>query len=144
MADPKLYSIIGGGVIVLLVVSGFMIFLSYGMEEYDVINYNGSDLEFLQNSSSNFQNIAPAFDNATGGGLDPDDPDKQGTLLSRAQSALSTSKNSITFFTQISTKLTDMLGLGEFGDTVTDVLIGLVVIVLVLGIALAAIFGLRL
>jgi len=143
--EPNLYKIISSGLVLFMVVSGFMLFLSYGSEEYDVINYDSanSDLQFLKNESNNFKNIAPTYNNASSAEIASDDPDKEGTLLGRARSALSTTTNSITFFTKITSRLASMLGLGEFGSIVSDVAVALIIIVLILFIAVAAIFRVK-
>ena len=143
MADIRLYKIIGGGIIVFLIVTGIMLFLSSGMNVYTVLNYNATDLEYLQNASYNFKDIAPNYDNASEIVVAPNDFDKSGSLLSQAQSALETTEDSLTFFSMISTRLGSMLHLGSYGGVVAGAAAALIVIVIILGVALAGIFRIK-
>jgi|SRR6056297_650564 len=136
--ELRTYKIIGMGVLIALIVSGLLTFISSGADTYG-LSYEDDTMEEIVNTGQQFNQISEDVDlynsNTT---LSDDDFDKSGSLTKQALESWDSVKNSFTLFFVLINNSVNSLNLGGFGRVLVISIMGLITISLILGLGLYA------
>lgn len=138
MDQPRLFKLIGMPILIALIISGLMLFLSAGTTEYEV-DYNSSAMDDIKAAGEQFSGISNDVDgNLSDSTVTEDDFDKSGSIFKQALESFNTVGNSFSLFsTLLDNSLNDM-GLGEYSRVLKTSLVILIITIITLGIFLTA------
>ena len=126
--ELRIYKIIGMGVLIALIVSGLLMFISSVADTYS-LSYDDESMNDIIESGRQFNQIAEDVDlyNSTTT-LKDDDFDKSGSLTKPALESWETVKNSFGLFFPLINNSIDNLNLGGFGRTLVISIMTLITI----------------
>lgn len=143
MDQPRTYKLIGMPILIALIISGFMMFLSSGSTQYEM-DYNSSAMEKIKESGEQFKSVSSDVDsNLSSSTVTSDDFDKSGSILKQALDSLNTVTNSFSLFGDLFDASFENMGLGEYSRVIKTSLFALITLIIILGIITTAALRVR-
>ena len=137
MAQPQLYKIIGIPILISLIITGLILFLSSASTKYDLEGYDNTTLNEIKASGEAFDNVVDNFDaETTDLSSNEAEADKEGNIISQVISAFKTVSGSYTLYDSLLDSSLDKMHLGPYSGVIKGTLVSLIVLVLVLGIGM--------